>query len=277
MKKYKNEKEFLEDYDDTKYDKLSMTSDILLVSVSNKDNTNYRKTSKKMISILLVKRDEFPFKDKWCLPGGFLNPKNETLDECAKRILKKETNLSEIYLEQLYTFDDIERDPRTRVVSTAYVALVDKNKLTDKLNENALWFDIAEISYQDNIVNVTLNNKQETIKFSIKKNLMEKTTNQYSYSIIKNESIAFDHPKVILAGIERIRNKINYTDIVFNMMSEYFTLGELQDVYEVILGENLLAPAFRRIIANKVEKTDKMLTGKGHRPSVLYKYKSKSI
>lgn len=277
MKKYKNEKEFLEDYDDTKYDKLSMTSDILLVSVSNKDNTNYRKTSKKMISILLVKRDEFPFKDKWCLPGGFLNPKNETLDECAKRILKKETNLSEIYLEQLYTFDDIERDPRTRVVSTAYVALVDKNKLTDKLNENALWFDIAEISYQDNIVNVTLNNKQETIKFSIKKNLIEKTTNQYSYSIIKNESIAFDHPKVILAGIERIRNKINYTDIVFNMMSEYFTLGELQDVYEVILGENLLAPAFRRIIANKVEKTDKMLTGKGHRPSVLYKYKSKSI
>ena len=277
MKKYKNEKEFLEDYDDTKYDKLSMTSDILLVSVSNKDNTNYRKTSKKMISILLVKRDEFPFKDKWCLPGGFLNPKKETLDECAKRILKKETNLSEIYLEQLYTFDDIERDPRTRVVSTAYVALVDKNKLTDKLNENALWFDIAEISYQDNIVNVTLNNKQETIKFSIKKNLIEKTTNQYSYSIIKNESIAFDHPKVILAGIERIRNKINYTDIVFNMMSEYFTLGELQDVYEVILGEKLLAPAFRRIIANKVEKTDKMLTGKGHRPSALYKYKSKSI
>lgn len=277
MKKYKNEKEFLEDYDETKYDKLSMTSDILLVSVSNKDNTNYRKTSKKMISILLVKRDEFPFKDKWCLPGGFLNPKKETLDECAKRILKKETNLSEIYLEQLYTFDDIERDPRTRVVSTAYVALVDKNKLTDKLNENALWFDIAEISYQDNIVNFTLNNKQETIKFSIKKNLIEKTTNQYSYSIIKNESIAFDHPKVILAGIERIRNKINYTDIVFNMMSEYFTLGELQDVYEVILGEKLLAPAFRRIIANKVEKTDKMLTGKGHRPSVLYKYKSKSI
>ena len=273
MKKYKNEKEFLEDYDDTKYDKLSMTSDILLVSVSNKDNTNYRKTSKKMISILLVKRDEFPFKDKWCLPGGFLNPKNETLDECAKRILKKETNLSEIYLEQLYTFDDIERDPRTRVVSTAYVALVDKNKLTDKLNENALWFDIAEISYQDNIVNVTLNNKQETIKFSIKKNLIEKTTNQYSYSIIKNESIAFDHPKVILVGIERIRNKINYTDIVFNMMSEYFTLGELQDVYEVILGEKLLAPAFRRIISNKVEKTDKMQTGKGHRPSVLYKYK----
>lgn len=275
MKKYNNEKEFLENYDVTKFDRLSMTADILLVSVSNKDSINYRKTSKKMISILLVKRNDFPFKDKWCLPGGFLNPKNETLDECAKRILKKETNLSDIYLEQLYTFDDIERDPRTRVVSTAYVALVDKNKLTNKLNENASWFDITEIKKIDNIVNISLNNKQETISFSIKKNLIEKTTDQYSFSIMKNESIAFDHPKVILAGIERIRNKINYTDIVFNMMSEYFTLGELQDVYEVILGEKLLAPAFRRIIATKVEKTDKMLTGKGHRPSALYKYKGK--
>lgn len=275
MEKYNTEKEFLENYDVTKFDRLSMTSDILLVSVSNKDSTNYRKTSKKMISILLVKRNDFPFKDKWCLPGGFLNPKNETLDECAKRVLKKETNLSDIYLEQLCTFDDIKRDPRTRVVSTAYVALVDKNKLTHKLNKDAFWFDITEFKEIDNIVNITLNNSNEIISFSIKKNVIQKTTDQYSPSILKNESIAFDHPKVILAGIERIRNKINYTDIVFNMMPKYFTLGELQDVYEVILGEKLLAPAFRRIIANKVEKTDKMLTGKGHRPSVLFKYKGK--
>ena len=275
MKKYNNEKEFFENYDVTKFDRLSMTTDILLVSVSNKDSINYRKTSKKMISILLVKRDDFPFKDKWCLPGGFLNPNNETLDECAKRVLKKETNLSNIYLEQLYTFDDIDRDPRTRVVSTAYVALVDKNKLIYELNKNASWFDITEFKEIDNIVYITMNNNNETIHFSIKKNVIQKTTNQYSFLILKNESIAFDHPKVILSGIERIRNKINYTDIVFNMMPKYFSLSELQAVYEVILGEKLLAPAFRRIIANKVEKTDKMLTGKGHRPSVLFKYKEK--
>lgn len=273
METYNTEKEFLENYDVTKFDRLSMTSDILIVSVASKDLINYRKTSKKMLSILLVKRNDFPFKDKWCLPGGFLNPKNETLDECAKRVLKKETNLSDIYLEQLYTFDDIKRDPRTRVVSTAYVALVDKNKLTHKLNKNASWFDITEFKEIENIVNITLNNSNEIISFSIKKSVIQKTTDQYSFSILKNESIAFDHPKVILSGIERIRNKINYTDIVFNMMPEYFTLGELQDVYEVILGEKLLAPAFRRIIANKVEKTDKMLTGKGHRPSALFKYK----
>ena len=209
------------------------------------------------------------------MPGGFLNPKTETLKDCAKRVLKNETNLSDIYLEQLYTFDDINRDPRTRVVSTSYVALLDKNKLTHTLSKNALWFDITEFKEKNNIVDVTLQNSNETINFSIKKNLIQKTTNQYAFSIIKNESIAFDHPKVILAGIERIRNKINYTDIVFNMMPKYFTLSELQDVYETILGEKLLAPAFRRIIANKVEKTDKMLTGKGHRPSTLFKYKEK--
>lgn len=275
MEKYNSEKEFLENYDVTKFDRLSMTSDILLVSVSNQDSINYRKTSKKMISILLVKRKNFPFKEKWCLPGGFLNPKNETLDECAKNVLKRETNLSNIYLEQLYTFDDIKRDPRTRVVSTSYVALVDKNKLTNKLNKNASWFDITEIEEIDNIVKVTLYNGKEIIKFSIKKRLLEKTTDQYSFSVIENNCIAFDHPKIILAGIERIRNKINYTDIVFNMMPEYFTLGELQDVYGVVLGEKILAPAFRRIIASKVERTDKMLTGKGHRPSVLFKYKEK--
>ena len=87
--------------------------------------------------------------------------------------------------------------------------------------------------------------------------------------------LAFDHPNVILSGLERLKNKIEYTDIVFNMMPELFTLSELQQVYEVILGKKLLDPAFRRIIANKVEKTEKMKTGGGHRPSYLFRYKHK--
>ena len=91
---------------------------------------------------------------------------------------------------------------------------------------------------------------------------------------MNNKDLAFDHDIVILAGIERIKNKSQYTDIVFNMMPEYFTLGELQRVYEVILNKKLLDPAFRRIISNKVEKTKKMKTGGGHRPSYLFRYKS---
>lgn len=272
-KEYKTEEEFLKDYDPKEFDQLSMTADILLISVSDEESNNYRKTSKKMMSILLVKRDDFPYKGKWCLPGGFLDPKTETLEDCAKRVLKNETNLSNIYLEQLYTYDAVDRDPRTRVVSTSYIALVDKNKLTEMINPNASWFDVVLLEEKNDIVDITLDNGKDTIHLAIKKKLREKTTDRYKFIEVKNDALAFDHALVILAGLERLKNKLNYTDIVFNMMPEYFTLGELQQVYEVILNKKLLDPAFRRIIASKVEKTNKMKTGEGHRPSALFKYK----
>ena len=269
---YNSEEEFLKDYDSSKFEKLSMTTDILIFSVSSEEVDNYRKTDKKKMSILLVKRDNYPFKDKWCLPGGFIDI-NEDLDEAPKRILKKETNVDNIYLEQLYTFGSVKRDPRMRVVSTSYIALVDKNRLSNNLNENASWFDITLYEEKDNIVDIILDNGTTAISFKIQKILRELTTDRYSFKILKNNSLAFDHPLVILSGLERLKNKIEYTDIVFNMMPEYFTLGELQQVYEVILGKKLLDPAFRRIISNKVEKTNKMKTGGGHRPSYLFKYK----
>ena len=270
---YKTEADFLKNYDSSSYEKLSMTSDILIVSVSSVDSTNYRKSEEKRMSILLVKRDDYPYKGKWCLPGGFLNPKTETLEECAKRVLKRETNLENIYLEQLYTFDRIDRDPRMRVISTSFVALIDKEKIKEKV-ENASWFDILKIEEKNHVVTISLSNKEEEITFSIKKTLKEKTTDRYLFTSMNNNDLAFDHDIVILAGIERIKNKSQYTDIVFNMMPEYFTLGELQRVYEVILNKKLLDPAFRRIISNKVEKTKKMKTGGGHRPSYLFRYKS---
>lgn len=271
-KEYKSEAEFLKDYDKNAYEKLSMTADILIFSISNEKDANYRKTSKKKMSILMVKRDNYPFKDKWCLPGGFVDI-NENLDDAPKRILKNETNLDNIYLEQLYTFGSIDRDPRMRVVSTSYMALIDKDRLNDSVSKNASWFDITLYEDKNNIVDIVLDNGTETISFKIEKILREKTTDRYSFKIVENKNIAFDHPIVILSGMERLRNKIEYTDVVFNMMPELFTLGDLQQVYEVILGKKLLDPAFRRIIANKVEKTKYMKTGGGHRPSYLFKYK----
>jgi len=272
-KEYQSEEEFLKNYNVSKYKQLSLSTDILLFSVSEEGNENYRKNSKKKMSILLIKRHNYPYKDMWCLPGGFIDPETETLDDCTKRILKKETNLSNIYLEQLYTYDAIDRDPRCRVLSTTYMALVDKNRLNDKVNENASWFDITLYNDDGKKITVVLDNGEETIKFSIKKILRELTTDRYTFKINDNKDLAFDHPLAIVAGVERLRNKINYTDIVFNMMPEYFTLGELQQVYEVILGKKLLDPAFRRIIADKVEKTNKMKTGGGHRPSYMFRYK----
>ena len=271
--KYETEEEFLKNYNPDNFERLSMTTDILLISVSSNKQDNYRKTTKKMMSILFAKRDDFPYKGMWCLPGGFLNPKEETLEECAKRVLKKETGLSNIYLEQLYTFDDINRDPRMRVISSSYIALVDKNRLNQKISDNASWFDIILYEEKDNVVFITLDNGNISFSIEIEKKLKEKTTDSYKLSIKKNNYLAFDHPIVILTGLERLRNKLNYTDIVFNMMPEYFTLGDLQQVYEVILNKKLLAPAFRRIIADKVEKTKKIKTGEGHRPSTLFRYK----
>ena len=273
-KAYNSEEEFLKDYDSNKFEKLSITTDILVIGVSSVQVNNYRKTDKKKMSILLVKRDNYPFKNKWCLPGGFVGY-NEELDEAPKRILKDETGLNNIYLEQLYTFGSINRDPRMRVISTSYMTLIDKNILNTNLSENASWFDITMYKEKNNKVDITLSNGIENINFSIKKILKEKTTERYSFEIMRNDAVAFDHPLIILVGLERLRNKLEYTDIVFNMMPELFTLGDLQQVYEVILGKKLLDPAFRRIILNKVEKTNKMKTGRGHRPSYLFRYKKK--
>ena len=267
---YNSEEEFLKDYDSSIFKKLSITTDILIFSVSDEETGNYRKLSEKKFSVLLVKRDTYPFKDMWCLPGGFVGY-DEDLEDAAKRVLKNETNLDNIYIEQLYTFGSPNRDPRMRIVSTSYMSLIDKNKLDTKLSKNADWFNITLLEDAKNI-HATLDNGIDIINFVINKVLRDKTTDRYDYVVEKNDKLAFDHPKTIVSGISRLKNKLEYTDVVFNMMPKYFTLGELQQVYEVILGKKLLAPAFRRIIAGKVRKTDKMKTGGGHRPSQLFEY-----
>lgn len=267
---YKNEEEFLKSYDSSSFDKLSITSDIIIFSVSDVPSTNYRKLSEKNFSVLLVKRTNYPFKDKWCLPGGFVKI-NETTEDAAIRILASETNLHNIYTEQLYTFSDVKRDPRMRIISTAYMALIDKNRLRETISEKASWFNMDVLEEEKEICLILSNSKAE-LKIKAKKILVDKTVDKYRYEIIESP-LAFDHALVLLFGYNRLKNKTEYTDIVFNMMPEYFTLGELQQVYEVILGKKLLDPAFRRIIANKVEKTSKVKTGGGHRPSALFKYK----
>lgn len=271
--KYNSEEEFLKNYDSSIFDKPSVTADVIIFSVSNGLQKDYRRLNEKHFSILLVKRDDYPFKDKWCLPGGFVKI-DESIDEAAVRILANETNLHNIYVEQLYTFGEVKRDPRMRVISTAYMALIDKSMIKEQILKTASWFNISLLEDEKSVY-VTLDNELEEIKFKIKKTLVSNTTDRYKYEIEGNNPLAFDHAKTIMIGIERLKNKIEYTDIVFNMMPEYFTLGELQQVYEIILGKKLLDPAFRRIIADKVVKTPKMKTGGGHRPSVLFKYANK--
>lgn len=261
----------MKDNNKLEIDKFALSTDLLIFSVSKGEAKTCRNLTDKYFSILLIKREKEPFKEKWCLPGGFVK-ESETIDMAATRVLEKETNLKNIYKEQLYTFGEINRDPRTRVISTAYMALIDKERITNKLSEEASWFNI-NLKDEENKVTVILENGEDTIEFKAEKELVDETTKKYKYKTIENKNIGFDHDKIILTGIERMKNKIKDTDIVFNMMPEYFTLGELQQIYEVILDKKLLDPAFRRIIADKVEKTDKTIKTGGHRPSVLFRYK----
>ena len=268
---YRSEEEFLKHYDSSQFEKLSMTADILILSVSDGLQENYRKLNEKLFSVLLVKRHDYPFKDQWCLRGGFVAI-DESIDDAAKRVLADETNLHNIYMEQLYTFGAVDRDPRMRIVSTSYMSLIDKNQLNEKICENASWFHIHVLE-DENTIDITLENGAEELKIKARKVLQDRAAERYQYVIEKNETLAFDHALVLVTGMQRLKNKIEYTDIVFHMMPEYFTLGELQQVYEVILGKKLLDPAFRRIIADKVEKTTKVRTGGGHRPSALFRYR----
>lgn len=244
-------------------------TDILIYSIDSRENNNCRELPKKYFSILLIKRDKEPFKDKWCLPGGYIF-ENETSYEAAKRVLKKETNLTNTYIEQLGVFDDIKRDPRERIISTSYMSLVDKSLITEKLSDNAKWFDI-EIEENNNELNLKLIN-EDIITIKVRKNLINKKANQYTYELL-DSNMSFDHGLMIAKGIIELRTKAETTDIIFNLMPEKFTIGELKQVYEIILGKKLINSAFRRVIAKKVEEVDEQIKTGGHRPSQKFTYK----
>ena len=269
---YKTEEEFLKNYDPSIYPRFAVATDIIVFGISSKDKNDYRRLDEKKMSVLLIKRDDYPYKGKWCLPGGFVHI-DEDLDDAPRRVLFSETGINNIYLEQLYTYGSVNRDPRMRVVSSSYMALIDKDRMDSELKNESSWFDIIDVEYKPDKIMVRLSNGEEDIDFTIKRVLKEHTTDRYAFSVLENNYLSFDNPLVIVSGMERLKNKLLYTDIVFNMMPKLFTLGELQKVYEVILGKKLLDPAFRRVIKDKVEETDEFKTGEGHRPSKLFKYK----
>lgn len=282
-----DEREFLERYDSNRYDKPSVTVDMLVFTIDEEEKENYRRLPNKVLKLLLVKRGEHPYKDYWALPGGFVKI-NESLEEAVVRELKEETNLENIYLEQLYTWGDVRRDPRMRVISTSYMALVDCQSLEIRAGEDASdvkWFDVSYKLYQEKktitddgyvleeLFRLELNNGDIHLKAMIKvgKEVNGKKIN-VTREIMEIEGIAFDHAKIIEYGIERLRNKIEYTDLAFQLMAKYFTLTELQQVYEIILGTELLKANFRRKISHMLIETNQYTKDAGHRPSKLFEY-----
>lgn len=280
------EEEFFKQYDADVFKKPSFTVDMLIFTVMDEEKENYRKLPEKSLKVLLVKRGDHPYIGKWALPGGFVAVE-ESLDEAALRVLRAETNIEDIYMEQLYTWGAVNRDSRTRVISSSYMALVDSKSLTIKAGNDeieASWFNVnynlleekkiaVESGYlYEQIVEIKLWNEGEELSAKVK--ITENFDGRITRELIESAGVAFDHGKFIEYAIDRLRNKIEYTSLAFNLMPKLFTLTALQQVYEVIQGKELLAAAFRRKIANMVIETNEFTKDAGHRPSKLFKYNS---
>jgi 8-oxo-dGTP diphosphatase len=281
------EEEFLKQYDASIFERPSVTVDMLIFTVMDKEKENYRRLPEKCLKILMIKRGDHPYLGQWALPGGFVSV-HESIDEAARRELQSETNVGNIYMEQLYTFGEVKRDPRTRVISCAYMALVDSSSLELKAGDDAdeaKWFNVKysclkpkkplveKLNINEKLIKIELWSEDEKLSAVVKvtEEFHGKVRKQ-SREIVESEGIAFDHGMIISYALERLRNKIEYTDIAFNLMPELFTLTELQQVYEVILDKELLAAAFRRKITGRVIETEEFTKDAGHRPSKLYRF-----
>ena len=202
--------------------KLLVTVDVVLFTIRDRK-----------LHLLLIKRLAKPFENRYALPGGFVG-ENESLDAAASRELVEEAGVDKVYLEQLYTFGDPKRDPRGRVITVAYYALVPPNQAlragTDA--SDAAWFPITDLP-----------------------------------------ALAFDHRKITEYAHQRIRNKLDYTNVGFELLPDKFTLTDLQLVHEAILGQNLDKRNFRRkIVQRAIVKPTKEWQRTGRKPALLYRF-----
>lgn len=290
--KGETEEEFLRNYDSERYKKPSVTVDTLIFTVTDEVIENNRKLPDKELRILLVKRKDHPYIGQWAIPGGFVGI-NESLDDAAKRELMEETNVDSVYLEQLYTIGEVNRDPRMRVISVAYMALVDEKNLKPKAGDDAAEVKWFKIKFMDKVseekvktekgfkvsrdikIELISDDREDLILGSLKQ-IEKREGSMISIDTeidkIETNNIAFDHIKVISYALERLRNKLEYTPIAFNLLGECFTITELQKVYETILGKSLLTPNFRRKISPMLQETEMMKTEFQHRPAKVYRY-----
>lgn len=280
------EKEFLQQYKPNNYERPSVTADILLFTIDKLIKFNQRSNDECELKLLLIKRNNHPYINKWALPGGFVDIK-ESIQNAAYRELKEETNLQEnVYLEQLYTFSEPNRDPRMRVISTAYMALTPalniKNTRAGDDACDANWFSIRKVvkkENDDNLISlIEIFDKDIDIhmKYEVIYNFKTKESKYFVLKDSKGE-LAFDHINIIDMGLNRLRNKVYYTDIAFNLLPDTFTLEDLQQVYEILLGEKLIKPNFRKKVAPMVIKTDLIRDCVGYRRPFLYRKNPKYI
>lgn len=221
------------------YEHPFVCTDAVVFRIDTQEADSYRKLPETKLSVLLYERPCEPFTGKWCLPGGFLNI-DETPEDNIKRKLSEKSGLTNCYLEQLYTFCDVERDSRGRVISIAYLGLLSERDV----QLNGEWFTVTPLDHQ--------------------------LTFQKGSLLLTEADFGFDHYHIIQKALERLRSKLSYSDIVFHLLPNEFTLTQIQNVYETIQGKKEQAANFRRKIADMVQETDRFTSEKGHRPAKIY-------
>lgn len=222
--------ETAQSYDVTRYERPSVTVDVVVFTILDEQ-----------LKVLLIKRKSWPFEGMWAIPGGFVKM-DESLEAAAYRELAEETGVTsaDVYLEQLYTFGEPDRDPRTRVITVAYFALVGADKLSPRAAsdaEDVAWFSMYDLP-----------------------------------------PLAFDHADILDYALTRLRYKLEYSAVGFQLLPEKFTLRELQDAYEIVLGTKLDKGNFR----SKLRKTNvvEMVDGfrdTGGRPARLYRFREDAV
>jgi 8-oxo-dGTP diphosphatase len=185
-----------------------------------------------LLQVLLVRRERSPAQGQPALPGGFLW-EGETTAQAARRILKDKANVSNVFVEQLYTFDDPKRDSRGHIITVSHFALVPSEKLK-MIASNSELLPVSSI-----------------------------------------RKLPFDHGKILAYAIRRLRTKLGYSNVAYSLLPELFTLSQLQEVYEVILGHPVDKRNFRKKILSLdiIEETEHKLTGRKHRPARLFRFK----
>lgn len=190
------------------------------------------------LKVLLIQRDIPPFEGRWALPGGFVRV-GESVDDCARRELEEETGLKRVYLEQLYTFGTPDRDPREHVITVAYYALVN---LIDHPPQAAT--DARNAAW---------------------------------FSLDEVPRLAFDHKKILSTGLDRLRGKLRYQPIGFELLPRKFTLTQLQELYETILEQDFDKRNFRKKVQKLgiLEETEEFQQDVAHRAARLYRFDKK--
>lgn len=236
---------FLASYDASRFDRVSVAVDVVLVAAFAGD-----------LSTLLVTRDEHPFQGRHALPGGFLR-KDETLEAAATRVLRAKANLAGVFLEQLYTFGEVARDPRTRVISVVYYALVDEAR-----------FRAAATGERP------VSTGRIRVPWAGETGGPVKVVDERGRAL----PLAFDHADIVGMAVKRLRGKLDYAPVGFQLLGDTFTLLELQRVHETVLGRPLNKDSFRRrmLASGQLEATGRAQSGVDHRPAELYRFARRS-